>query len=52
MSNVRWAGQYQAELVMEAWRRTGGEFDPVWSAPALTSTGQWHPGRRMARQVR
>src|ERR687888_2551046 len=32
-TKVRWAGRYEASGVIEGWQRTGGEFDPRWSAP-------------------
>jgi hypothetical protein len=44
-TKVRWAGRYEASGVIEGWQRTGGEFDPRWSAPTLTSTGEWHAQR-------
>jgi hypothetical protein len=45
-TRVRWAARYAADVVIESWLRTGGNFEPLWSRPIVESTGQWHPNRR------
>src|SRR5215831_15264329 len=45
-ARVRWAARYAADLVIESWLRTGGEFDPRWSPPSLEPTRHWHPSRQ------
>jgi hypothetical protein len=45
VARVRWAGKYDADLVIESWLRTGGSFEPLWTPPAFESVGHWHPNR-------
>jgi len=45
VARIRWAAKYAADVVIESWLRTGGEFDPRWSPPVLEPTRRWHPNR-------
>jgi hypothetical protein len=46
VARIRWASRYAADVVIESWLRTGGEFDPRWSPPVLEPTHRWHPNRQ------
>jgi hypothetical protein len=48
-ARVRWAAKYDADVVIESWLRTGGNFEPRWSPPIVESTGECHPSRHSVR---
>jgi hypothetical protein len=45
-ARIRWASKYEADLVIESWLRTDGQFEPQWCPPVVESTGTLHPSRR------
>ncbi len=51
IAGVRWAAKYEANVVIESWLRTGGRFEPQWSAPAVEPTGHWHPLRQRSQKL-